>query len=47
MYFNYFCQLLWSSSPKYKNTFNKSNWSTKYIQESLRVNQSINQPIFV
>ena len=44
MYFNYFCQLLWQSSPKYKirNTFNESNGNLKYIQESLRVNQSMN-----
>jgi len=32
---------------KIQNTFNESNWNTKYIQESLRVNQSINQWIFV
>src|SRR6218665_1769949 len=42
MYFNYFCQLLWSSSSKYKKTFSESNGNTEYIQESLRVNQSMN-----
>src|SRR6218665_1530465 len=42
MYFNYFCQLLWTRGPKYY-TFNEGNLNTKYIQESLRVNQSINQ----
>jgi len=33
--------------PTIQNTFNESNWNTKYIQESLRVNQSIIQWIFV
>ena len=31
--------------PKIQNTFNESNWNTKYIQELLRINQSINQSI--
>jgi len=47
MYFNYFCQLLWTSNPKYKirNSFNESDLNTKWIQKSLLVNQSINQSI--
>jgi len=31
---------------KIQITFNERNWNTKYIQESLRVNQSTNQWIF-
>jgi len=36
--FNYFYK--W---PKIQNTFTKSNWNTKYIQESLRECESISQ----
>ena len=42
MYFNYFCQLLLPSSPKYKICLMKVIEIRKYIQESLRVNQSVN-----
>ena len=48
-YYQTFVNYFSTSGPKYKiqNTFNESNWNTKYIQESLRVNQSTNQWIFI
>jgi len=40
MYFNFFCQVLRTSSPKCKiqKYFSESNWNTKFTQDSLRVN---------
>ena len=35
-----------SEWPKIQNTFIESKWNTKYIQESLQVNQSINEYSF-